>query len=429
MPEKLPGEPNTANQSYFDSALRHQVGVRRMSTTESNILVGTTLALIDRDFIIELRSQLARAQGAPLRSTLAKDLLKWADLRRKEDIEKLKRDTFAVIVALAMGEVAFERKLLEAAIPVDIPITGVSDAKAATASFNRVFASGTNQSRNYDQWFESLSATDRVRLRDVLQAGIQNNTPINTMATQLAGTKARGFTDGALSITRRNAETVIRTTINNTTNTSRELVWQANSDIIAGVQWVSTLDGRTSAICRSRDGKIAPILGGELKIEIPDGRRLVPPSARPPAHPNCRSVTIAILDGEGIANKQGTRPFNSSFGRKTYRQIAQERAGFGEWRNLSVAKRNALVANVRTAWQRRNIGTVPADVTYGPWLAKQSAAFQDQVLGKTKGKLFRTGKIKIDQFTTRRGDTLTLKQLAAEKPEVFREAGLSPDDF
>lgn len=84
---------------------------------------------------------------------------------------------------------------------------------------------------------------------------------------------------------------------------------------------------------------------------------------------------------------------------------------------------------MRTAWQRRNIGTVPNDVTYGEWLKTQPDWFQDDVLGKTKGKLFRSGGLKIDQFVDRRGDSLTLSELAREKPAAFDEAGLDPQDF
>merc|ERR1712072_142690 len=56
-------------------------------------------------------------------------------------------------------------------------------------------------------------------------------------------------------------------------------------------------------------------------------------------------------------------------------------------------------------------GQVPASQTYGEWLIEQPIDVQEKVLGVTKAKLFRDGKLKIGQFTNRKGKTLTLDQL------------------
>lgn len=69
-------------------------------------------------------------------------------------------------------------------------------------------------------------------------------------------------------------------------------------------------------------------------------------------------------------------------------------------------------------------GQVPADLTYGQWLAKQSAARQDDILGAGRGKLLRDGGIPMDQMYSPRGDLLTLDQLRARDASAFRRAGL-----
>jgi hypothetical protein len=56
-------------------------------------------------------------------------------------------------------------------------------------------------------------------------------------------------------------------------------------------------------------------------------------------------------------------------------------------------------------------GQVPASLTYPKWLKKQPKEIQDEVLGKSKAKLFRSGKLKITQFVDRRNRPLTLKEL------------------
>jgi hypothetical protein len=55
-------------------------------------------------------------------------------------------------------------------------------------------------------------------------------------------------------------------------------------------------------------------------------------------------------------------------------------------------------------------GQVPADLTYADWLAKQSAARQDEVLGPVRAKLFRSG-VPMTKFYDDKGQWLTLPQL------------------
>ena len=69
-------------------------------------------------------------------------------------------------------------------------------------------------------------------------------------------------------------------------------------------------------------------------------------------------------------------------------------------------------------------GQVPADLSYGDWLKKQSAERQDEVVGPTRGKLMREGKLPFDALYTDRGAALTLEQLRARHPGAFRRAGV-----
>ena len=134
---------------------------------------------------------------------------------------------------------------------------------------------------------------------------------------------------------------------------------------------VSVLDQRTSAICRARSGKLAPIGDKPLPADTPASQRLEPPSARPPAHPACRSVMVAILVGGPPAEREN----------------------------------------------------------YNTWLKRQPAGVQDEVLGKTKGKLFRKGELEVDEYVDREGTELTLGELARTEPKAFSRAGISTEPF
>lgn len=166
---------------------------------------------------------------------------------------------------------------------------------------------------------------------------------------------------GLADISQRNAATVIRTALNHVSTQARETVYKKNSDIIARYEWVSTLDSRTSTICRSRDGQ---------KYEIGKG-------PLPPAHPNCRSATAPVISDEYDFLDAG-------------------------------AKRAARGAEGGTQ--------VDAGTTYYEFLKQQPAWFVDEALGPTRGKIFRNSGISPEEFRVISvdgfGRPLTLNEMA-----------------
>lgn len=56
------------------------------------------------------------------------------------------------------------------------------------------------------------------------------------------------------------------------------------------------------------------------------------------------------------------------------------------------------------------VSQISSETTYNSWLKKQSASFQDEVLGEDRAKLFRGG-MNVDKFTDDNGRTLTLAEL------------------
>ncbi|MNP78411.1 hypothetical protein D3C76_1760220 [compost metagenome] len=64
-------------------------------------------------------------------------------------------------------------------------------------------------------------------------------------------------------------------------------------------------------------------------------------------------------------------------------------------------------------------GQVPADQDYNQWLAKQSSARQEQVLGVERYRLYKNGKIALDDFYSPTGEWLTLDQLRERDAAAF----------
>ncbi len=64
---------------------------------------------------------------------------------------------------------------------------------------------------------------------------------------------------------------------------------------------------------------------------------------------------------------------------------------------------------------------VSGRTTYGGWLRKQPTEFIDEALGTERSRLFRSGKLKIEQFVDPTGRVYTLKQLESLNPMSFLE--------
>ena len=70
-------------------------------------------------------------------------------------------------------------------------------------------------------------------------------------------------------------------------------------------------------------------------------------------------------------------------------------------------------------------GSVPRTETYETWLRRQQPEFQDDVLGLTRGKLFREGGLLVDRFVDATiGRAFTLDELRWRKAEAWAKVGL-----
>ena len=400
----------TSNEEYRDAALRHQIGLRRY-TAGLNKRIAALLEKADAELTQKLKDRLAKFDGRDLDYTGERWKALLADLRdaRAAALAEYRGTVRTELGQLAPMEAQREVSVLQSAIPIEI-----SFAAVAADQLRAIVSSRPFQGRLLNDWFKTLEQVDQQRLVQAVQLGMSQGEPIDDIVRRVVGTRKNNYADGILSMTRRDAQAIVRTAVNHVSNTARNYVWDANSDVITARIWVSTLDGRTSAICRSRDGKGAPVGDNPL----PEGvEPLVPQDAKPPAHINCRSVMVAYINGVGLI---GNRPTVSDTRTGKAREVDFQAEAKASGRS---------VKGVRQDWADRNVGRVPASTTYQDFLSRQSASFQDNVLGKTKGALFRKGGFTVDNFVDRAGNELTLEQLAATRPEAFVKAGLDPEKF
>jgi SPP1 gp7 family putative phage head morphogenesis protein len=166
-----------------------------------------------------------------------------------------------------------------------------SDADIWSAVNSRPF-----EGRFLKDWFRGLADGTKRRISEALTQGYVDGRGAVDLARDIRGTRRR---KGIMDMSKRGAETMVRTATNHVATAARNRVYAANPEIKLE-QWVSVLDHRTTPICQSRDGNLYE------KGEGP----------RPPAHPGCRSTMAPVTD----------RNRKRLLGRMTYQEWLQQQS-------------------------------------------------------------------------------------------------------
>lgn len=342
----------TANEEILDRQIAHAVSIERYKSGTLRKML-SLLNKAEEDLVDTLAKRLARIEqrGYDLGKTTTERLEKLLKEIREQrtDLYKLWREELSIeLTDFSIEEAAFQKGMTESIIDVDLESPNTTALKA-------VALSQPFRGRILRDWASGIAANDVQRITDAVRVGIIEGQTTDQIIRAVRGTRAQNYRNGILETSRREAASVVRTAIAHVANRAREELWTANKDIIKGVQWISTLDSRTSAICRARDNNIYPVDSGP----------------RPPAHFNCRSIVVAAFGGK------------------------------------------------RTGTRASELGPVPASRSYGDWLRAQPVSVQNDVLGVKKAQLFRKGGLKIDRFVDRTGKELTLDELRAANREIY----------
>lgn len=406
----------TSNEKLFDDFVRQQVNIQRMSSGEVNRLL-RTLNAADEELTgkIVSRLKMLKKSGRSMDFTTKRYQAMIKELRktRASVIKAIGKDIGQAMNETVKIEIASSISILKNSVPVSINFA--SPGLTATRELVRDMPfGGANAMQTLEQWVTGLTTADSNRIVSVLQAGMLQGETIPQIEQRLMM---------AQNMTKQNVDVIARTGINHASNTARGEVFKENSDVLQALRWTSTLDGRTSPVCRYRSGRFGPA-DGTVNMEGVPQPHLEPPDATPPAHPRCRSLKIPILDTFKIGDALPDRPTVRDIRTGRKRQIdfekrarADARAEGKRWSELTGKQKSPYRRGVRQDWARKNVGTVPGETTYNQWLRRQDAGFQDSVLGKTKGKMYRDNPdMTMANFVDRRGNELTLAELAKVSP-------------
>lgn len=358
-----------ASSVLIEIATRHQVHVERLKSHDARAF-DAFLKRMDAD----LRKQLA-----------AKELTEFSRARLQAQIKVVRealKDRFAEfedvwrknVMEFAKYESKFEAKALGQIVPAQnftLPSTSQLQAAVFTSPLS---VKGPDEGKLLEPFVRDWSARMVDRVEGAIRIGYAQGQTTNQILQRIRGTRAGNFRDGILRNFRDGAEAMVRTSVQHAASMAREAVWQQNADLVKKVRWVSTLDSRTTQQCQALDGREFPLTSGP----------------RPPAHINCRSTVVAVMDERyDFLDKGATRAARDDEG-------------------------NAVKA--------------PAKQTYYEWLKKQSPEMQRSALGPTRAKLFNEGGLSAERFAELSLDKnfmpLTLDEMEKLEPVAFARAGL-----
>lgn len=281
----------TVNEELLDRAIRHQHFFERLKGKEGVEAVAWLNDELFPELTAKLQSKLPRIRSRGYRSKVYRTR-QLQDLHRSLDdiITTGYQDLYGLqsknLVGTGITEAEWQALTLKQTtspfLGIDFKVPGVNLIRA-------VVKSSPFEGSTLKGWFKKEESALKLRVRQEIAKGIAQGETTPQIVRRLVGRRVNGYRDGIYQISRRNANTLVRTATNHVAAQARELTYQENSSVIQKVQWVSTLDGKTSDICIGLDGQTFPLGEG----------------IRPPAHMN------AIVGGTLIETARGPIPIEN----------------------------------------------------------------------------------------------------------------------
>jgi hypothetical protein len=340
-----------SDQQIADKILGHQISLMRFSAGEKK-----------KVFSLFLQMQME------LKAKLQNGLTSY----EKERITKLLKECTAIIngfysdvqsefdfVGLAKAEAAASTKAMAS--------IGLNPSIPTAAVLKAMVSDTLLTGAPLKDWWAKQAEDTAFKFASQVRQGVAQGETLQQIITRVVGNPRKGIA-GIMDIPQRNASTLVHDSIMQIANDAKMAVFRENADILKGVQQLSTLDSRTSAVCIAYSGAQWDLEGNPI-----NGTTL-PFDGGCPRHPNCRSIMVPIT--------------------KSYRELG-----------LDVDKEVGTRAS--------DLGQVPADMSFDAFLKRHDSAYQDELLGKGKAKMWREGKITLKDLVTQNGRPLTLAQLQA----------------
>jgi hypothetical protein len=216
-------------------------------------------------------------------------------------------------------------------------------------------------------WWSAQSDDTAFKFAAQVRQGLINGETNQQIINRLVGTVD---VPGIMETARRNAASLVQTSVQSVANAARLAVFQKNADVLSGLRQISTLDSHTSLTCVAYsdaewDLEGNPINGNDL-----------PFNGGCPRHFNCRSVIVGVP--------------------KTFKEMGLD------------------IPEPEPSPRTSSSGPISGKTTFNDYLNRMGKDFQDKVLGKGRAQLWRDGKITLRDLVSGEGNPLTLAELRAK---------------
>ena len=401
------------NRILADANITHQIYIQRNAQSNGNAVI----KIIDssENGLLKYISKRLDKFGPviPSKATTRKINAFEKDVAkiRGQAIKKAEDYLTGELDELAKNESVFSKK------SIDSVVDDITTKAPPKLLLDSIVNNGIFSGRNKQEWFTNLGVSDVGRIMSQVRSGMAQGLTTPQIVQGLRGTAKANYKDGLLQITRNEANTIARTLTNGVANSARFATFAQNSDIINGVTYSATLDGRTSDICMALDGTTwkFPQEAGDIKT--------------PPLHPNCRSTLIPEV--EGLEKLNAERPgansdFNSDAERR-YNEAQKAKGSPKRYSDLAPATREKYYYKEIQLFQKETgkpaFTPVKGTIPYSTYLARQPERFQRDVLGDTKYQLFKAGGYTLDKFVDfKTGRPFSIADLKAKDKEGVENA-------
>lgn len=209
----------------------------------------------------------------------------------------------------------------------------------------------------------------RTLVREVRGGHAQGLTALQIADRILGDALVNPSAAGVLPTARRQLRQLVHASVQTLASQQREAVYRANPDLVRGLRWLATLDGRSCPFCGARDGRVYGMDHRPRGHDLPWGGG---PGA---CHFGCRCISLPVL---------------------------------ASWRELGVN-----IDDFQPLQRPSQDGPVPATLRFEDWLAAKPEDFPDRYFGPGRAQLWREHKLTLAELLDARGRPLPLDTLRA----------------
>lgn len=388
--------PQSLNEIIVDEINVHAVNLERLKAGQVS-KVGKMLKTLEKDLVQEIAAYAPTDVSAmSYKQKRLEALLQQTRATIATHYKKISNEHKDALKRVAKIEGDYSQDLINKPVGVQIASVALSPEQL-TAIAGDAVVNGTIQS----EWWKRQAEATRQRFADSMRQGMLRGETLDELVRRVRGTKAKGYTDGIMNLSKKQAETLVRTSVQTVANAARIESYKNNADVIKAVQQISTLDGRTSQICIARSGKVWSLpdfkpIGHSIRWAGGPGGNL---------HWNCRSTVAPVtksweeLGADGI--QTGGKPAQDVDA--YFKKRLKERLGD----KISDAQLDDMVRNTQASMD----GYVPESMDYESWLKTKPEAFQKKILGDPKYKLWKSGKITFSDLIDESNRPLSIDEL------------------